>query len=209
MKRRLAPVLPLLLLALLVWKHRDGGETKDTGATASIRTASGTNPQLRVIEQPTHGTVGIAGTVATYFPDSGYQGPDVFTYIASDSGSFVDSQPATVSVIVGTTDYTRDSDGDGMSDWIEYALGLDPLLRSVAPQHQIENVGGTNYLTLRVLRSPMRPPEMTTTIKVSGDLQGWSPATILNNTSTELKARDTIGTDAALARFIRIESNRP
>ncbi|MCB1130391.1 MAG: PKD domain-containing protein, partial [Verrucomicrobiae bacterium] len=44
MKRRLAPVLPLLLLALLVWKHRDGGETKDTGATASVQTAADTDP---------------------------------------------------------------------------------------------------------------------------------------------------------------------
>lgn len=177
--------------------------------TSIMLTASGTNPQVRVIEQPTHGTVGIAGTAATYFPDGGYQGPDVFTYIASDSGSFVDSQPATVSVTVGVTDYSRDSDGDGMSDWIEYALGLDPGMRSLAPQHGIENIGGTNYLTLRVLRSPMRPPDMTTTIKVSGDLQNWLPAAILNNTSTELKARDTTGTNAAPARFIRIESDRP
>jgi hypothetical protein len=178
--------------------------------TSITLTASGTNPQLRVIEQPIHGTVGIAGTVATYFPDTGYHGPDVFTYIASDSGSFVDSQPATVSVIVGVTDYTRDSDGDGLSDWIEYALGLDPTLPTAAkPVSAIENVGGTNYLTLRVPRSPMRPPEMTTTIKVSGDLKIWTPATILNNTTTELKARDTTGTNAAPSRFIRIESSRP
>jgi hypothetical protein len=111
-------------------------------------------------------------------------------------------------VIVGTTDYSRDSDGDGSSDWIEYALGLDPLLRSVQPQHGIENIGGTTYLTLRVPRSPMRPPEMTTTIKVSGDLQNWTPATILNNTSLELKARDTTGANAAPSRFIRLEANR-
>ena len=170
-------------------------------------TASGTSPQLRVIQQATHGTVGISGTLATYFPDTGYQGPDAFTYIASDSGSYVDSQPATVSITVGTTDYKRDSDGDGLSDWIEYTLGLDPALRtSRLPQHQIETVDGISYLTLRIFRSPMRPAEMSTTVKVSGDLINWTPATILNDTSTELKVRDTIGSSAAAARFLRIET---
>ena len=82
-------------------------------------------------------------------------------------------------------------------------------MRCLQPQHQIENVGGTSYLTLRVPRSPMRPPEMMTTIKVSGDLQSWTPATILNNTATELKARDTTGAGGAPSRFIRIESTRP
>lgn len=172
-------------------------------------TASGTNPQLRVIQQPMHGTVGIAAKVATYFPDTGYTGPDVFTYIASDSGSYVDSQPAVVSVTVGGTDYSRDSDGDGLSDWIEYALGLDPQLPTgMLPQYSFENVSGTSYLTLRVFRGPMLPSDMSTSIRVSGDLLNWTPATPVINSAGELKARDTTPVNAAPARFIRLEAVR-
>jgi cytochrome c1 len=172
-------------------------------------TASGTSPQLRVIQQPMHGTIGIAAKVATYFPDTSYQGPDYFTYIASDSGSFIDSRPATISVTVGGTDYQRDSDGDGLSDWIEYALGLDPALRtSTTPQHQIETISGTPWLTLRAFKGPMLPGDMTLSIKSSGTLFNWSPAAVLTNTTTELKARDTVGANAAPARFIRLEATR-
>lgn len=172
-------------------------------------TASGTNPQLRVIQQPMHGTVGIAAKVASYFPDAGYVGPDVFTYIASDSGSFVDSQPATISVTVGGTDYSRDSDGDGLSDWIEYALGLDPLLRTRnLPQHSFEGASGSSYLTLRVLRGPMLPNDMSTRIRVSGDLLNWTSATTVLDSAAELKARDTVPVGSAPARFIRLEATR-
>jgi cytochrome c1 len=181
---------------------------KDTPTSITL-TASGTNPQLRVIQQPTHGTVGIAAKVATYFPDAAYQGPDVFTYIASDSGSFVDSQPATVSVTVGGTDYSRDSDGDGLSDWIEYALGLDPLLRtSLLPQQLFESASGTSYLALRVFRGPLLPADMSTSIQVSGDLVHWTPATVITNSAGELKARDTTPANAAPSRFIRVEAVR-
>jgi hypothetical protein len=172
-------------------------------------TASGTNPQLRVIQQPLHGTVGIAAKVATYFPDAGYSGPDVFTYIASDSGSFIDSRPATISVTVGGTDYTRDSDGDGLGDWLEYALGLDPHLHtSRRPQHRIESIGGTPFLTLRVFRSPMLPADMATSIRSSGDLGTWSPAVTVSSTASELKSRDTVNASTAPARFIRVEAVR-
>lgn len=177
--------------------------------TSLTLTASGTNPQLRVIQQPLHGTVGIAAKVATYFPDAGYSGPDVFTYIASDSGSYIDSKPATISVTVGGTDYSLDSDGDGIRDWIEYALGLDPALPSPAkPVNAIESVSGTNYLTLRVFRGPMLPPDMPVTIKSSGDLLNWTAGTILTNTPTELKARDPVPANGAPSRFIRIEATR-
>lgn len=182
---------------------------QNTPANISL-TASGSNPQLRVIQQPMHGTVGIAGAVATYFPDSGYQGPDYFTYIASDSGSYVDSKPATISVTVGAAAQGQDTDGDGLSDWIEYALGLDPLLpsKAVVPMQQIENISGATYQTLRVFRGPMLPPDLPISITISGNLLNWTPATVLLNTPTELKARDTVNAALPGARFIRVEGTR-
>jgi hypothetical protein len=177
--------------------------------TSITLTASGTNPQLRVIQQPMHGTVGIAAKVATYFPDTGYQGPDYFTYIASDSASYIDSQPATISVTIGTATNDLDADGDGINDWIEYALGLDTTFRtSTGPQSQIESINGTNYLMLRALKGPMPPNDMTLTIKSSPDLTNWSASTVITNNSAELKARDNASASSQVRSFMRIEVTR-
>lgn len=54
----------------------------------------------------------------------------------------------------------------------------------------------------------MLPGDMTLGIQTSGDLLNWTPATTLLNSATELKARDTVGTTAATARFMRIEASR-
>ena len=182
---------------------------KDTPTSVTL-TASGTNPLLRTIQQPLHGTIGISGKVATFFPDPGYQGPDWFTYVASDSGSYIDSQPATYQVYVGAYDANRDTDGDGIPDMIEYALGLDPTFNCTAsrPLQAIENIGGTLYQTLTVPRSPIVPPDATFTITVSGDLQTWSPAVTVSSSSYQLKARDSIGAAAVARRFIRVEATR-
>ncbi len=107
------------------------------------------------------------------------------------------------------TDYRRDSDGDGLSDWIEYALGLDPLLRtSLLPQQLFESASGTSYLTVRVFRGPLLPADMSTSIQVSGDLIHWTPGAVITNSAGELKARDTTPANAAPVRLIRVEAVR-
>jgi hypothetical protein len=62
---------------------------------------SGSPIQLRIVSQPAHGTVALAGTTATYFPYSGYAGPDSFAFAASDGS--LDSNLATVSINVTQT----------------------------------------------------------------------------------------------------------
>jgi len=54
----------------------------------------------------------------------------------------------------------------------------------------------------------MLPPDMPVTIKSSGDLLNWTAGTILTNTPTELKARDTVPANGTPSRFIRIEATR-
>jgi hypothetical protein len=54
---------------------------------------------FRVISQPDHGTVGIIGNTATYYPNGEYQGPDAFTYAAWDGSA--DSNLGTVTIHVG------------------------------------------------------------------------------------------------------------
>ncbi|MGB4859365.1 MAG: Ig-like domain-containing protein [Dokdonella sp.] len=53
---------------------------------------------LRVVSQPVHGTTGLAGTTATYFPEVGYSGADAFTFAAWDGAT--DSNLGRVSITV-------------------------------------------------------------------------------------------------------------
>jgi len=53
---------------------------------------------LRIVSQPANGTVGLAGTASTYFPNPGFVGTDTFTYAARDGS--IDSNLATVTVSV-------------------------------------------------------------------------------------------------------------
>ncbi len=54
---------------------------------------------LRIVSQPDHGTTGLVGTRATYFPEQGFTGTDRFTFAAWDGST--DSNLATVTVTVG------------------------------------------------------------------------------------------------------------
>ncbi|MEO8459595.1 MAG: Ig-like domain-containing protein [Dokdonella sp.] len=60
--------------------------------------SDGNTLTLRVVSQPTHGTAGLAGTTATYFPEVGYSGSDTFTFAAWDGAT--DSNLASVSITV-------------------------------------------------------------------------------------------------------------
>jgi hypothetical protein len=55
---------------------------------------------LRIVSQPTHGTVGLNGTLAHYFPEAGFAGNDSFTFAAWDGST--DSNLGTITVAVGT-----------------------------------------------------------------------------------------------------------
>ena len=54
---------------------------------------------VRIVSQPTHGTTGLVGRTATYFPDPGYTGADVYTFAAWDGST--ESNLATVTLAVG------------------------------------------------------------------------------------------------------------
>ena len=55
---------------------------------------------LRIVSQPNHGTAGLNGTTAEYFPEAGFAGSDSFTFAAWDGST--DSNLGTVSVSVST-----------------------------------------------------------------------------------------------------------
>jgi hypothetical protein len=49
--------------------------------------ADGDLLSFRIVSQSAHGTVGLSGTLATYFPDPNYAGPDSFTFAAWDGAT--------------------------------------------------------------------------------------------------------------------------
>ena len=71
-----------------------GGSPAAVGLKASG--GNGSALVLRIVSQPQHGTVGLSGTTATYFPDSSFAGSDSFTFAASDGT--LDSNLGTVTV---------------------------------------------------------------------------------------------------------------
>ena len=58
----------------------------------------GAATSLAIVTPPTNGTAIVTGTTITYQPNTGYAGPDSFTYTATNSGGT--SAPATVTITV-------------------------------------------------------------------------------------------------------------
>jgi len=68
----------------------------------SASDADGNALTLRVVSQAAHGRAGLAGKQATYFPDAGFTGTDVFTFAASDGLSESNLATVTVRIAQGT-----------------------------------------------------------------------------------------------------------
>jgi YD repeat-containing protein len=71
----------------------------NTAGSTSL-SISGVYSSTALATGASHGTASISGTTASYTPNSGYYGPDSFTYTASGPGGT--SAPATVTVSVAT-----------------------------------------------------------------------------------------------------------
>ena len=71
------------------------------GLTLSAQDPDGDGLEVRIVSQPVHGTVGLSGTTATYFPEMGFSGADTFTFAAWDGST--DSNLAMVHVAVSAT----------------------------------------------------------------------------------------------------------
>ena len=65
-----------------------------------VSDADGDPVALRIVSQPVRGTVGLAGSTATYFPEAGFAGSATFTFAANDGKT--DSNLGSARVVVGS-----------------------------------------------------------------------------------------------------------
>jgi uncharacterized protein YhjY with autotransporter beta-barrel domain len=70
----------------------------DAGLTPIPLSITGTANSVAVVTPPTHGRAVVDRMTISYIPDTGYAGPDSFTYLASNNGA--NSAPATVTISV-------------------------------------------------------------------------------------------------------------
>jgi PKD repeat protein len=90
---------------------------------------SGAGAAPRILSQPAHGSVGLNGQVASYFPDPGFVGTDTFTFAAWDGSKNSDLATATISVAQGpfSIDATALVSPDYPADWsVPFAVVANP-----------------------------------------------------------------------------------
>ena len=117
--------------------------------------ADGDALALRVVDQPAHGTVGLSGSAATWFPDPGFEGTDSFTFAAWDGRT--DSNLARVTLLVSGSTPPKPLPDLAASCLM---LKVKPARRATAravlkPRYRVENLGtaAAPATTLRLLLS--------------------------------------------------------
>jgi hypothetical protein len=104
---------------------------------------------------------------------------------------------------------TGDPDGDGVSNLVEYALGLDPTVANANPiQLSQVNVAGNTYLQLKVSRNPAATHVLIEGLSAGTltDVTTWSTATtvIVTDTASEFVVRDSQAIGTGLKRFLKL-----
>lgn len=119
----------------------------------------------------------------------------------SPLGNFIEWVQAEFPIVPG--DFEADSDGDGLSDGLEYALGLDPETKSILPS--------TLAATASTLRMELALPDMKSDVsyemEVSSNMTDWTTTGVsVSWQDGTLIGEVPLGPDARFARW-KIEQN--
>jgi hypothetical protein len=113
-----------------------------------------------------------------------------------------------------------DPDGDGIVNWLEYSLGLNPNQRDVTklPAAALQKTGGNTYLTLKY-RQLIGQPTLDYNVGVSDDLQAWDwtesqieqlglPAPTGDGSTEEVTVRVATPIAGQPMKFLRLRVNQ-
>jgi hypothetical protein len=147
---------------------------------------------LRIVSQTIHGTVGLSGTVATYFPDPNYIGQDSFTFAAWDGQ--LNSNLATVTIIAATPfsifgTVTTDGVGQGgvMMTLTSGALTVSTALTDASGAYSFTSLATGNYVV-----TPTKTGFLYTPFSRNVTLNGTNFAAAQNFSTTQNRGTVTV-----------------
>ncbi len=203
----------------------------ETAAAALTITKTSSNPSLIPVINITVNGTGLFRTVLVT-PATDQVGTSTLTLEVND-GSTTTSTSFVVTV-TGTPGQTwwqqnfgsvsttgsaaegADSDFDGVSNLVEYALGLTPNATNVPSANMVmdaEQIVGSRYLRYTITKNPAAT-DVTFSVEVTNDMTNplsWTAAgtTVETNTSTTLVVRDNTAIGGVAKRFMRLRVTRP
>lgn len=112
-----------------------------------------------------------------------------------------------------TSSYT----GDGVANLIKYAFGLNPTVPVLGGLPEAKIMNNRLAITFNRMKSAT---DIVYEVQASGDLFGWGNSTVIwssasaaytggGNDSESVTVQDTVSTDAANRRFMRLQISRP
>lgn len=156
----------------------------------------------------------------TYVPESGFAGTDSFTYQCSEASGPLSSSAATVTITVegipsayynwksgiswnpgDDQTFDGDSDGDGIVNFLEFALGLDPTQNDPSGLPNLSNDGTTITYGFNNVQ-----PGVTYEVLISTDLISWSDPPFTSLTSESVTPVEIPSSEAVDGRvFVRLK----
>lgn len=178
-----------------------------------------------LVDPPANGTLELVSDGSfTYNPEDGFSGVDSFTYVASEASGDLNSPPVIVTIIVeeGASNYDNwrqsiswdagddgtingDPDGDGISNFLEFAFALDPLVSSLDGLPRIVSVDD-DFATYDFKNAQ---EGLLYEIQTSTDLLNWSSppfVTLTKDSTTPVQIPTTEESEGNLFLRIKVSS---